>query len=118
MREGDELRPCGPCLGVGEGWGRVLPVSGASSMTADYPIPVLFQSLVRFLQFSFFLPFPLVIPYELKIRFPYISVRFCITMPFLFPVSSLLDLYPTRLPGLVCVNHHHDLVCITMPFVS
>jgi hypothetical protein len=31
------------------------------------------------------------------------------------PVSPLLDLDSAWLPGIVCVNPHHDLVCITMP---
>ncbi len=34
VREGGEFRLCGLCPGVGEGWGRVLPDSGDSSMTA------------------------------------------------------------------------------------
>ncbi len=38
------------------------------------------------------------------------------TMPFV-PEPFLPDLNPARLTGLVCVNPHHDLVCITMPFV-
>jgi hypothetical protein len=48
----------GLCSGVGEGQVRVLPVSGISSLTADYPISTLFQFLVRFLAASIFLPLP------------------------------------------------------------
>jgi hypothetical protein len=41
--------------------GEFLPVPGASSVTAGPPILVLFQSLVRFLAVSFFLPFLFVL---------------------------------------------------------
>jgi hypothetical protein len=34
------------------------------------------------------------------------------------PVSFLLNLDSTRLPGHICVNPHHDLVCITPFFLG
>ncbi len=82
VRERGELRPCRPCPGVGEGWGRVSPVSGASSVTIGYLILVLFQSLVLFLA-AFLFP---SVSFELTLTAQnLVSVYIrpvCITMPF------------------------------------
>ncbi len=76
--------------------------------------------LIRFLAFSFFLPFPRAIPHKLRIRFPCISVRFAYNALCTWAFFADLDL--ARLTGFTLresssrLGLHNNALCFLSLF--